>query len=194
MKSICVYCGANGGNDPVYLQAASAVGRMIAANHLRLIYGGGRVGMMGTVADEVLRCGGKVTGIIPEFLLTAEVGHNRLNELIVVKSMHERKIRMFEMSDGFIALPGGMGTFEELCEVLTWAQLGLHQKPVGLLNVNGYYDKLLDFLDHAVLQGFYKPEHRAMLLDDTDLEQLYYKMQAYHPFTVQKLMKNRSET
>nr|WP_250630600.1 TIGR00730 family Rossman fold protein [Rhodoflexus caldus] len=193
MKSICVYCGANSGVNPVYIETATAVGSFIANHHMRLVYGGGRVGMMGAVADEVLRCGGKVTGIIPDFLLSAEVGHTKLNELVVVKSMHERKTKMFEISDGFLALPGGMGTFEELCEILTWAQLGLHQKPIGVLNVNGYYDKLLDFLDYAVQQGFYKPEYRAMLLHDSDMESLYQKMLAYSPSGVQKIMKDRSK-
>jgi len=193
MKSICVYCGANSGNHPIYAETAIAVGDLIAKHHLRLVYGGGKVGMMGAVANQVLRCGGKVTGIIPNFLLDTEIGHNQLNELIVVRSMHERKTKMFEISDGFLALPGGIGTLEELCEILTWAQLGLHHKPIGLLNVEGYYNKLLDFLDHAVQQGFYKPEYRAMLLHDSDLEQLYHKMLTYKPVGVQKIMKDRSK-
>lgn len=194
MNAICVYCGANSGTNPVYKATAAAVGRFIAHQQIRLIYGGGRVGMMGALADAALQYGGKVTGIIPDFLLAAEAGHTKLNELIVVKSMHERKTKMFEMADGFMTLPGGMGTFEELCEILTWAQLGLHQKPIGLLNVQGYYDKLLEFLDHAVEQGFYKPEYRAMLLHDTTVEGLYRQMLAYNPAAVIKLMKDRSKT
>ncbi|MCS7018041.1 MAG: TIGR00730 family Rossman fold protein [Cytophagales bacterium] len=194
MKAICVYCGTNNSFNLAYLPIAQAVGQFLARHHIRLIYGGGTTGIAGALADAMLQYGGKVTGIIPNFLLDTEKGHNQINELIVVKSMHERKTKMFEMADGFIALPGGMGTLEELCEMLTWAHLGLHQKPIGLLNVHGFYDKLLDFLDHAVNQGFYKAEHRAMLIHDTHIESLYEKMLLYAPSRKTRIIKDKKST
>lgn len=172
MKSICVYCGAASGNSPGYALAARELARVLVQRQINLIYGGGNIGLMGIIADEMLRLGGEVTGVIPQSLLALEVGHLTLTRLHVVKTMHERKAMMAALSDGFIAMPGGMGTLEELFEMLTWLQLGFHQKPVGVLNVDSFYDGLLAFLDHTVQQGFLKPQHRALLLTSTDPEEL----------------------
>jgi len=168
MKSLCVYCGSASGNSPVYAQAARSLAAVLVAHNLNLVYGGGNVGLMGTVADEVLRLGGEVTGVIPQLLMEKEVGHMALTRLHIVKDMHERKAMMAQLSDGFIALPGGIGTLEELFEMLTWLQLGFHQKPVGILNVDGFYDALLHFLNHTVQQGFLKPQHRQLLCESND--------------------------
>jgi hypothetical protein len=164
MKRICVFCGSSPGYDPRYLEAARDMGRLVAGRGLGLVYGGGSVGLMGAVADAALAAGGEVIGVIPEVLQIRELAHRSLTRLHVVGSMHERKALMAELSDGFVALPGGMGTLEELAEVLTWAQLGLHARPVGLLDVAGYYQPLADFLDRAVSAGFLRPAHRALLL------------------------------
>jgi len=164
MRSICVFLGSNPGRQPAYLQAAQDLGAELARRGLTTVYGGSNVGLMGALADAALAAGGRVVGIIPEALRQKEVAHLGLTELRVVASMHERKALMAEMSDGFVALPGGLGTLEELCEVLTWAQLGFHTKPCGVLDVGGYYSALNSFLDHAVDQGFVVPAHRAMLL------------------------------
>jgi uncharacterized protein (TIGR00730 family) len=164
MKRICVFCGASSGNDPRHAEAARALGRLLAHRGLELVYGGGSVGLMGTVADAALGAGGRVIGVIPQVLQIRELAHRGLTDLRVVGSMHERKALMAELSDGFIALPGGMGTLEELAEVLTWAQLGLHQRPVGLLDAGGYYRPLIAFFDQAVTAGFLRPAHRALLL------------------------------
>mgnify|MGYP002634881967 CR=1 FL=1 len=172
MKSICVYCGSSPGSDPAYLEAATAFGQRLADRGLRLVYGGGDVGLMGAVADGALAAGGEVVGVIPKALMDLEVGHSGLTALHVVDSMHTRKAMMAELADGFVALPGGLGTFEELFEVLTWNQLGFLAKPVGLLNVAGYYDALVAFVDHAVQAQFIKPVHRALLLSDDDPERL----------------------
>jgi uncharacterized protein (TIGR00730 family) len=163
MKRICVFCGASTGTDPRHAQAARALGRAIAGRGLELVYGGGSVGLMGAVADAALGAGGRVTGVIPQVLQIRELAHRGLSDLRVVTSMHERKALMAELSDGFVALPGGMGTLEELSEVLTWAQLGLHARPVGLLDVGGYYAPLIAFFDQAVQAGFLRPAHRAIL-------------------------------
>ena len=168
MKSICVYCGSASGNSPVYAQAARSLASTLVGHNLSLVYGGGNVGLMGILADEVLRLGGEVTGVIPQSLMEKEVGHIALTQLHIVKDMHERKAMMAQLSDGFIALPGGIGTLEELFEMLTWLQLGFHQKPIGLLNVDGFYDGLLAFLNHTVAQGFLKPAHRQLLRESTD--------------------------
>lgn len=154
MKSICVFCGANPGNDPVYAAGARAVGVEIARRGLTLVYGGGAVGLMGVVANAALEAGGEVHGVIPRALREKEIGHNDLTRLEVVDTMHIRKARMAELSDGFIAMPGGIGTFEELFEIWTWGQLGIHQKPLGLLNIAGFYDPLAAFLDGTVEAGF----------------------------------------
>lgn len=164
MKRVCVFCGSSPGKRPVYAEAAREVGRLLAERGVSLVTGGGRVGLMGVLADAALEAGGAVTGVIPEALLARELAHGGLTQLHVVGSMHERKALMAELSDGFLALPGGYGTLEELSEVLTWSQLGLHAKPCGLLNVGGYYDPLLALLDRAVEERFLQPEHRALLV------------------------------
>jgi uncharacterized protein (TIGR00730 family) len=169
LSSVCVFCGSNGGADPAYLQTAADVGRELAERSLRLVYGGGRVGMMGAIADGALQAGGDVVGVIPKQIFDLEIGHEGLGDLRVVGSMHERKALMADLADAFVALPGGIGTFEELFEVFTWAQLGLHRKPLGLLDVAGYYTPLEAMLDHAVEQRFLRPETRAMLVRDDSL-------------------------
>lgn len=169
LSSVCVFCGSNGGADPAYLDAAARTGRALAERGLRLVYGGGKVGMMGAVADAALAAGGEVVGVIPRQIFDLEIGHEGVSDLRVVGSMHERKALMAELADAFVALPGGIGTFEELFEVLTWAQLGLHRKPLGLLDVAGYYGPLEAMLDHAVDQRFLRPETRGMLIRDESL-------------------------
>ena len=164
MKRICVFCGSSSGNDPRYLEAAQAMGRVLADRGLGLVYGGGSVGLMGAVADAALAAGAEVIGVIPRVLQIRELAHRSLTTLHVVDSMHQRKALMAELSDGFVALPGGMGTLEELSEVLTWAQLGLHARPIGLLDVAGYYRPLATFFDQAVTAGFLRPVHRGLLL------------------------------
>ena len=164
MHSICVFCGSNAGRSEVYADAARALAAAIAGRGLKLVYGGGNIGLMGVLADAALAAGGQVIGVAPRRLLEKEVVHQELSELRIVDSMHERKALMAELSDAFIALPGGLGTFEETFEVLTWTQLGFHRKPCGLLNVAGFYDGLTAFLDHAVAERFLKAEHRAMIL------------------------------
>jgi uncharacterized protein (TIGR00730 family) len=193
MKSICVFAGSNSGTKAEYAAAAKELGRVLTQRRLGVVYGGGRVGLMGALADAVLADGGRVVGIIPEALMAKEVAHKSLTELRVVKSMHERKAMMAELSDGFVALPGGWGTLEELFEVLTWAQLGLHRKPCGLLNISGYFDGLLSFLDHSVEQGFVKRENHAMICVSESPSELLDAMAAYKPPTVEKWIA-RSET
>ena len=168
MRSVCVFCGSNSGADPAYLALARRVGELLAARGLALVYGGGGIGLMGVVADAVLAAGGHVIGVIPEALAAREVAHRGLPDLRVVGSMHERKALMAELADGFIALPGGLGTLEELFEIVTWAQLGLHAKPCGLVNAGGYYDHLITFLDHTVAMRFVRPEHRTLILVEPD--------------------------
>jgi uncharacterized protein (TIGR00730 family) len=163
MRTVCVFCGSSSGDEPHYLELARAAGELLARRGLTLVYGGGRVGLMGALADAALAAGGRVIGVIPQMLLDKEVGHTGLTELRVVTTMTERKLLMGELSDAFIALPGGIGTMDELFEVWTWSQLDLHAKPCGLVNHRGYYDALLAFLDHAVEQGFLRPRHRAAL-------------------------------
>jgi uncharacterized protein (TIGR00730 family) len=172
LKRICVFAGADAGVRDDYRRAAGAVGEELAGRGIAVVYGGASVGLMGPLADAVLRSGGEVIGVIPRALLEREVAHRGLSELRIVESMHERKALMGELSDAFLALPGGLGTLEELLEVATWKQLGLHAKPVGLLNVRGYYDRLDAMLDHAVAEGLLKPEHRQIMLIDSDLESL----------------------
>ncbi|MYN10834.1 TIGR00730 family Rossman fold protein [Pseudoduganella aquatica] len=164
MKSLCVYCGANSGATPRYAEAARALARGMVERNLSLVYGGGNVGLMGVIADEVLRLGGEVTGVIPTALVEREVGHTGLTRQFIVKDMHERKAMMAQLSDGFIAMPGGMGTMEELFEMLTWSQLGIHSKRVGLLNVDGFYDSLVGFIGHATGQGFIRPQHAELMM------------------------------
>lgn len=173
VRSVCVFCGASTGVNPAYREAAIALGQAIAQRGLTLVYGGGAVGLMGIVADAAMAAGGEVIGIIPQALKDAEVGHSGLTRLEVVDGMHARKARMAELSDAFVALPGGLGTLEELFEVWTWGQLGYHAKPLGLLDVNGFYSKLGSFLDHVVEEGFVRQQHRAMLrLADSPAELL----------------------
>jgi uncharacterized protein (TIGR00730 family) len=163
VKSVCVFTGSSAGVRPAYRDAAADLGRTLAGRDLALVYGGARVGLMGVVADAALAAGGRVIGVIPEALVGKEIAHTGLTELRVVASMHARKALMNDLADAFVALPGGWGTLEEFFEVLTWAQLGLHRKPCGLLNVDGYFDGLLAFADHATAEGFVRREHRAML-------------------------------
>jgi uncharacterized protein (TIGR00730 family) len=176
---IAIYCGANGGSDPLYRQAAAGVAAFLAGEGIGLVYGGGNVGMMGCIADAALKAGGQVIGVIPQSLMEKELGHGGVTELHVVRSMHERKQMMVDLSDGFIALPGGFGTLDELFETLTWLQLSFHAKPVGLLNVNGFFDGLLLFLDHMASQGFLKQEHRECLLVAEDPAELLAKMRSF---------------
>lgn len=171
-KNICVFTGSRRGARPVYFEAARDLGHNLAVRGYGLVYGGGNVGLMGVVADAVLERGGHVIGVIPEAFIEREVAHRGLPDLRIVKSMHERKAVMAELSHGFVAMPGGVGTMEELFEVLSWAQLGLHEKPCGLLNVGGYYQWLIDFLDHAVDQDFLKPNHRRLLMVESAPAQL----------------------
>lgn len=163
MKAVCVYCGSSPGNRPEYIETAKAMGRTLAERGIALVYGGGKVGLMGTVADAVLAHGGTAIGIIPEALMSKEIGHAGLTELHVVRSMHERKQMMADRADAFVAMPGGIGTYEELFETFTWLQLGYHAKPVGVLNAVGFYDGMLGFLRHAVAEGFMKEEHARLL-------------------------------
>jgi uncharacterized protein (TIGR00730 family) len=168
MRSVCVFCGSNPGRRPQYRAGATALGRDLAGRGLRVVYGGAQVGTMGALADAVLAAGGEITGVIPAHLVAAEIAHPGLSDLRVVGSMHERKALMAEMSDAFIALPGGLGTLEEFAEIVTWAQLGLHSKPTGLLNLLGYYDDLLRFLDHATAERFLRPDHRELIIARPD--------------------------
>jgi uncharacterized protein (TIGR00730 family) len=186
MKSVCVYCGSSPGRQEAYSDAARDLARSLVDRNIRLVYGGASVGIMGLVADTVLQFGGQAVGVIPEALVRREVAHKRLTELHVTQSMHERKMLMAELSDGFIALPGGIGTLEELFEVWTWAQLGLHKKPCGLLNIAGYFDSLTTFLDHAVAEQFVKQPHHSMLLVERDPEALLDRFGSYQPPTVTK--------
>jgi uncharacterized protein (TIGR00730 family) len=177
MKSICVYCGASPGADPLYAATARALAQVLVSHNIGLVYGGGNVGLMGVLADEVLRLGGEATGVIPRALVEREVGHTGLTRLFVVKDMHERKAMMSELSDGFIAMPGGMGTLEELFEMLTWSQLGIHAKPVGVLNVNGFYDGLVGFIGHLRAEGFVRAEHAALMLVEATPEAIVQRLQ-----------------
>ena len=186
MKRVCVYCGSSPGAHPGYLETARELGRLLADRGLELVYGGGKVGVMGMLAQSVLDHGGRVTGVIPRDLVARELAHRGLPDLRIVDSMHERKALMADLSDAFIALPGGIGTLEELLEAMTWAQLGLHDKPCGLLNVDRYFDRLLAFLDHLVDQRFLHPAHRSMLLAEERAEALLDAFEGYRPPTVDK--------
>lgn len=186
MKRICVYCGSSPGRIPHYREAARELGQMLVDRGLGLVFGGGQVGMMGTVADAVLEAGGEAIGVIPEALARKELMHTGLTRQHVVASMHERKAMMAELADGFIAMPGGWGTFEEIFEILTWSQLGFHRKPCGLLNANGYFDHLAAFLEHAIDQQFVKPENRPMLIIDADAGSLLDRFERYEPPSVKK--------
>jgi len=186
MNSVAVYCGSSSGTNPLYTAQAQALGAALVAHNLTLVYGGGRVGLMGAIADAVLAHGGKVVGVIPDFLADKELAHLGCTELHIVKSMHERKLMMAERADAFVAMPGGYGTLEELFEVLTWGQLGLHHKPVALLNVDGYYDHLLLALDRMRDDQLLRAENRAQLLQSPDPEDLLAQLAAYQPVQVAK--------
>ena len=193
MKRICVNCGSSPGFDPCYMAMARKLGQALANGNYELIYGGADVGLMGEVANTVLKAGGVVRGVIPESF-AQKASHQGLTELRVVGSMHERKMMMFDLSDAFVALPGGFGTIEEVTEVLTWAQLGLHAKPCGLINVDSYFDPFFSFLDNAVSQGFMKPEHRKMLLVSNEPEGLINQMASYKAPVVEKWVGVKTRT
>ena len=181
MKRIAVYCGSASPADPVYIESARMVGRTLAARGIGVVYGGGKLGLMGAVADAALATGGEVIGVIPTALVNAEVAHRGLTELHVVDTMHERKARFTELADGFINLPGGTGTMDELWEALSWAQLGYHADPIGLLNVAGYYDKLVEFWEHMGQVGFVRPQHQDLLIVANTVDDLLARMAAFEP-------------
>jgi uncharacterized protein (TIGR00730 family) len=186
LRRICVFCGSSSGTREVYKQAAQAVGQLLCQRGIELVYGGGHVGLMGVVADACLNEGGRVIGVIPQALADKEVAHTGLTELRIVGSMHERKAVMADLSDAFVSLPGGFGTWEEFFEVLTWAQLGIHRKACGVLNVNGYYDPLIEMADRALSEGFLREGHRDLLLSDADPERLLDRLSSYAAPAVDK--------
>lgn len=188
LKRICVFCGTNTGSRPEYGAAARRLGEVLAAQGIELVYGGASVGIMGELADSVQEHGGHVTGIIPQQLVQKEAAHTGIPNLIVVASMHQRKSQMADLSDGFIALPGGIGTLEGFLEILTWGQLGIHAKPSGILNVEGYFDMLTGFLDHAVKEGFLTEEHRNAIVLESDPARLLERMRGYTPPEGEKSM------
>ncbi len=187
MNSICVYCGSSYGIDIVYRDAAFLLGKILAEKNITLVYGGASVGLMGSVADGCLSSGGKVIGVIPDNIFNMEVAHHNLTDLRIVKSMHERKTVMFELADGFISLPGGIGTLEEFFEVLTWQQLGMHNKPIGLLNIGNFYDRLFSLLHHISDSGFMRREHIDCIVKDSDPEKLIKLLLSSRPVTISKL-------
>lgn len=193
MRRVCVFCGSRAGVNPAYRSAAENTGRSLAERGIELVYGGGNVGLMGIVADACLAAGGKVVGVIPRALMDWEVGHEGLTRLEVVDSMHTRKARMAELAEGFIALPGGLGTFEELFEILTWAQLGFHSKPVAVFNVDGYYQPLIQLMDRGVAEGFMKAENRGLLLVENTIDAVLRAMGAYHPPAVSKRIRDERQ-
>lgn len=186
MKSICVFCGSSSGNRPEYRAAAEELGTELARSHIELVYGGGNVGLMGVLADAVLKGGGEAVGVIPAHLMEREVGHEGLTKLHVVHTMHERKALMADLADAFICLPGGFGTLDEFCEVLTWAQLGLHAKPCGIVNVLGYYTPLLAMFDHAAAERFLKVENRSLVLARESVKELLQALEEWRPTQVEK--------
>ena len=186
MKRICVFCGSSAGTRPQYRKCAEELGAEFARRNIGLVYGGGNVGLMGAIADAVLESGGEAIGVIPEYLMTREIGHKQLTKLHIVHSMHERKALMADLSDAFIALPGGFGTFEEFFEVLTWSQLGLHLKPCGIVNVLNYYSPLLAMLDHAVEERFLKAQNRALVLSAENPQALLQALEEWRPVHVEK--------
>ena len=186
MRSVCVFCGSNPGTRPEYRASAEATGELLARSGVRLVFGGGAIGLMGAVAAAAMRAGGEVVGVIPAALDRREIANRAVTALHIVDTMHDRKAMMAELSDGFLALPGGLGTYEELFEVWTWAQLGIHAKPIGLLNVAGFYDPLLTFLASAAGEGFLRPEHLDLLVAETDPTALIERMRDHRPPAVEK--------
>jgi len=186
MKNICVFCGSSTGNDPVYVEKAKVLAREFLANQTTLVYGGGSIGIMGILAEEIRHRNGYVIGVIPKFLYDLEVGYDGVNEMIIVDSMHERKQKMAEISDGFLALPGGFGTLEEMAEILTWVQLKLIHKPVGILNISGFFDPLLELFDHMVDTGFLKKSNREILIVGDDPVRILQDLKAAPAFTSNK--------
>lgn len=186
VRSLCVFCGSTHGLNPAFATATRELGQLLASRRIDVVYGGGNVGLMGVLADAVLDAGGRITGVIPHALVARELAHQRLTESHVVHSMHERKALMAELSDAFVAVPGGIGTLEELIEVYTWSQLGIHDKACGVLNVKGYYDHLAALLDHAVAEGFLRPEHRAVLSVAGEPAELLDRLAAFVPPAVAK--------
>jgi uncharacterized protein (TIGR00730 family) len=194
MDTVCVFCGSSPGARPAYTEATEELATLLAAEGIGVVYGGGGVGLMGKLADAVLAHGGEITGVIPRALVDREIGHRQVEDMRVVDSMHERKALMAELADAFVALPGGIGTLEELVEVFTWSQLGLHRKPCGLLDVEGYYQRLADFLDHAVQERFLLEQHRATLMAESDPGALLERLRAYRPDAVEPKWIDRDET
>jgi uncharacterized protein (TIGR00730 family) len=194
MDTVCVFCGSSPGARPAYTEATEELARLLAAEGIGVVYGGGGVGLMGKLADAVLAHGGEITGVIPRALVDREIEHRQVEDMRVVDSMHERKALMAELADAFVALPGGIGTLEELVEVFTWSQLGLHRKPCGLLDVEGYYQRLTDFLDHAVQERFLLAQHRATLMAESDPGALLERLRAYRPDAVEPKWIDRDET
>jgi uncharacterized protein (TIGR00730 family) len=181
LNTVCVFCGSSPGAHPEYIASARSFGRLLAEQGVRIVYGGGRVGLMGAVADAAMEAGGSVIGVIPHALMAREVGHGGVTDLRVVETMHERKALMADISDGFVALPGGIGTLEEFFEIWTWGQLGIHDKPIGLLDVRGFYAPMALLLDHLVEQEFLAPRHRGRVLRDDSAESLLERMRAFVP-------------
>lgn len=192
MKQIAIFCGSSKGSLPIYMEAAFSIGQKLTKRKIGIVYGGAAVGLMGAVADGALSEGGNVIGVLPIFLKEKEIEHTRLSELILTSSMHERKAKMLELCDGVIALPGGFGTLEELFEVLTWAQLGLHHKPIGILNLNGFYDHLLQLLEHMVAEGFLKGVNKNMLLVSTQIDSLLDQMDQYQAPKISKWINEKT--
>ena len=193
MQSVCVFCGSSPGLDPAYTEAARSLGRTLAKANIRLVFGGGHVGLMGVVSNAAIEAGGEAIGVIPKFLVERELAHTGLTDLRIVGSMHERKAMMSDLSEGFITLPGGTGTLEEFFEILTWAQLGEHEKPCGLLNVAGYYDPLLTVFDQMVNRGFLSGPNRNLVLIESEPERLLQRLESYQPPKTAKWI-DRSET
>jgi len=192
ISRLCVFCGSNHGVRTAYAGAARELGRLLAVEGITLVYGGGRVGLMGETADAALESGGEVIGVIPRALDTKELAHRGVTEMHVVETMHERKALMADLADGFISLPGGLGTFDETFEILTWAQLGIHQKPCGLLNLEGYFDELISFLNHAVGEQFVKPQHRELVLVETEPSPLLKRMRSYKSTVTEKWIRGEN--
>ncbi len=191
MNRICVFCGSKTGNSPLFLETAIQLGRVLAERGLELVYGGASIGLMGAVADSVMAGGGKVVGVIPEAMASKEVAHDGVTEMHVVSSMHERKSMMARLADAFVALPGGFGSFEELLEMITWAQLGIHRKPVGILNVNGYYDPLIQLFEGAIEAGFIKPRNRQLFVIEQEADRLLQTLLAHKPPEVKRWITER---